>query len=131
MNAVINAYENGARLVTICTGAFVLGYAGLLDGRRATTHWLHTGVFKNRFPEVELMGDSLYVHDGRISTSAGSAAGLDLCLSIIRGDFGVDVANLVSRRMVVPAHREGGQSQYVQPVVLESDGANSARFWTG
>jgi AraC family transcriptional activator FtrA len=121
LNAVIDAYENGARLISICTGAFVLGYAGLLDGRRATTHWLHTDVFKKRFPEVELMVDSLYVHDGRISTSAGSAAGLDLCLSIIRDDFGADVANLVSRRMVAPVHREGGQSQYVKPVVLESD----------
>ena len=121
LNAVIEAYENGARLVSICTGAFVLAHAGILDGRRATTHWLHTNLFKQQFPTVELMDDSLYVHDGRISTSAGSAAGLDLCLSIIRTDFGVEVANLVSRRMVAPMHREGGQSQYVQPAVMESN----------
>ncbi len=121
LNAVIDAYENGARLVAICTGAFVLGYAGLLDGRRATTHWLHAELFQQRFPQVELLDDSLYVHDDRISTSAGSAAGMDLCLSIIRADFGVDVANLVSRRMVAPVHREGGQSQYVQPAVMEAD----------
>lgn len=120
LNAVTGAYENGARIVSICTGAFVLGYAGILDGQRATTHWLHAEYFRQCFPKVELVSDALYIHDGRVSTSAGSAAGLDLCLSLIRKDFGIEVANTVSRRMVAPMHREGGQSQFEEPVLLNS-----------
>jgi AraC family transcriptional activator FtrA len=112
------AYKNGARIVSICSGAFVLGHAGLLDGRQSTAHWLQTEELQRLFPKTTVMRDRLYVNDGRISTSAGSSAGLDLCLSVIRDDYGVDVANLVARRMVAPSHREGGQSQYIQPAVL-------------
>lgn len=121
INALRTAYNNGARIVSVCNGVFVLGYAGLLDGKKATAHWLHTEELQRTFPKAKVIEDRLYIHDGRISTSAGSAAGLDLCLSIIRKDFGVEVANMVARRMVVPAHREGGQSQYVEPVVFATD----------
>lgn len=121
INALRTAYKNGARIVSVCNGVFVLGYAGLLDGKKATAHWLHTEELQRSFPKAKVIEDRLYIHDGRISTSAGSAAGLDLCLSMIRKDFGVEVANMVARRMVVPAHREGGQSQYVEPVVLATD----------
>jgi AraC family transcriptional activator FtrA len=118
INALRSAYKNGATILSICSGAFVLGHAGLLDGRRSTAHWLHTEELQQAFPKTRVMRDRLYVKDGRISTSAGSTAGLDLCLSVIRDDFGVEVANLVARRMVAPSHREGGQSQYIQPAVL-------------
>lgn len=123
IEALQAAHNRGAQVVSVCTGAFVLGHAGLLRGRKATTHWLHTGSFRKQFPDVELLEDSLYVHDGSIATSAGSSAAIDLCLSIIRGEFGASVANLVARRMVASVHREGGQSQYSEPIVLEpSDG---------
>ncbi|MCA9128054.1 MAG: DJ-1/PfpI family protein, partial [Planctomycetales bacterium] len=118
------AYRNGARIISVCTGAFVLAHAGLLDGRRATTHWLFAEKFRDQFPQVELLDDSLYVHDGRISTSAGSSAGLDLCLSFIRNDFGAEVASMVARRMVAPVHREGGQSQYAMATILDTDDAD-------
>ena len=121
IKALQTAHGNGARLVSICTGAFALAYAGLLDGRRATTHWLHADSFRRLFPAVDVTDDALYVHDDRISTSAGSSAGLDLCLAIIREDFGIAVANTVARRMVAPVHREGGQSQYAEPIILTLD----------
>ncbi len=121
IGALQSAYENGARIVSVCSGAFVLGHAGLLDGKEVTTHWMHTEELQRTFPKAKVIEDRLYVHDGRISTSAGSSAGMDLCLSIIRNDFGVEVANMVARRMVAPVHREGGQSQYVEPVVLATD----------
>ena len=111
------AYENGARIVSICTGAFALASAGLLDGRRATTHWLHTDLLARRFPLVEVDPDPLYVDSGRILTSAGSAAGVDLCLHLIRQDHGAAVANLMARRLVVAPHRSGGQAQYIEAPV--------------
>ncbi|MFK7742826.1 MAG: helix-turn-helix domain-containing protein [Planctomycetota bacterium] len=118
LGALRDAAERGARLVTICTGAFALAHAGLLDGRRATTHWLHAKALRESFPRVDVQADALYLHDKRggteISTSAGSAAGLDLCLAIVRQDFGTTIANTIARRMVAPAHRDGGQSQYVE-----------------
>ena len=118
IKALQKAYLNGARIVSICTGAFVLAHAGLLDGRQATTHWLHVKLFKRLFPAVILKEDALYISDERVSSSAGSVAGLDLCLAIIRADFGINVANTVARRMVAPPHREGGQSQYAEPLIL-------------
>ncbi len=121
IEALQAAYKNGARLVSICTGSFALAHAGLLDGHRATTHWLHADSLRRLFPLVNVTADALYVRDGRISTSAGSAAGLDLCLAIVREDFGIAVANKVARRMVAPVHREGGQSQYAEPVILTTD----------
>lgn len=120
LNALVAAYRNGARIVSVCTGAFVLAHAGLLNGKRATTHWLHADYFRKQFPKIELLDDAIYIHDGSISTSAGSSAGLDLCLSIIRSDYGVEVANMVARRMVAPGHREGGQSQYAEPEILDA-----------
>ncbi|MEM1206087.1 MAG: transcriptional regulator FtrA [Acidobacteriota bacterium] len=108
-------HRRGARLLSICTGSFVLAAAGLLDGRRATTHWAFAEAMAERFPDVEVDPDVLYVDEGRILTSAGSAAGIDLCLYVIRQDLGSQVANLVARRMVVPPHRDGGQSQFIAP----------------
>lgn len=121
VHALQQAHDRGARLVSVCTGAFVLGHAGLLDGRRVTTHWLWADQLQELFPRADVATDRLYVHDGQIASSAGSSAGMDLCLSIIRADFGLEVANYVARRMVAPTHREGGQSQYVQPAVLSTD----------
>jgi AraC family transcriptional regulator, transcriptional activator FtrA len=109
------------RLLSLCSGAFALGSAGLLDGRRATTHWLFAEQFKARFPLAHYESDVLYVDEGHIITSAGSAAGLDACLHLVRRDFGAAVANMVARRMVVAPHREGGQAQYVEaPVAVRA-----------
>lgn len=121
VNSLQRAYQNGARVISVCSGVFPLGYAGLLNGRMVTAHWLHADELQSAFPKATVVKDRLYVHDGRVSTSAGSSAGLDLSLSIIRTDFGIEVANMVARRMVAPVHREGGQSQYVEPVVLSVD----------
>lgn len=119
-----HAHQRGARLVSICTGAFALAHAGLLDGRLATTHWLHTQKMRERFPQVQLRENAIYTRDDSaapIYTSAGAAAGLDLCLALIREDFGVAIANTVARRMVSPAHREGGQAQYVEAAHGKTD----------
>ncbi|MFA9431063.1 helix-turn-helix domain-containing protein [Egicoccus sp. AB-alg2] len=108
------AHERGTRLVSICVGAFVLAAAGLLDGRPATTHWAYADRFRTRFPRVRLDPRVLYVDDGQILTSAGTAAGLDLCLHLVRLDHGAEVANGVARMVVTPPHREGGQAQYIE-----------------
>ena len=113
------AHRRGARIASLCSGAFTLAEAGLLDGRRATTHWMYTDAFRARFPLVELDPSVLYVGGDGIYTSAGTAAGIDLCLHLIRLDHGAEVANIVARRMVVPPHREGGQAQYVDAPVAE------------
>lgn len=129
------AHAGGARVVSICTGAFVLAYAGLLDGRIVTTHWLHADTLRRLFPKVRVDEDALYLHDrsenGWISTSAGCAAGLDLCLALVREDHGLSVANAIARRMVAPAHREGGQTQYAEaPVgVAEHDRFGPVLDW--
>ncbi|WP_328523085.1 GlxA family transcriptional regulator [Kribbella sp. NBC_00359] len=115
VDAVRSAAERGARIVSICTGAFVLAAAGLLDGRRATTHWLHAATLARRYPHIEVDPAALYVDEGRVLTSAGKSAGMDLCLHIVRCDYGADVANQVARRLVTPPHREGDQSQYIDP----------------
>lgn len=111
--AVRDAYQAGARIVSICTGAFVLAAAGILDGRRATTHWLHAGTLAARHPKVTVDPNVLYVDEGRVLTSAGKAAGLDLCLHIVRLDHGVAVANALARLLVMPPHRTGGQAQFI------------------
>ncbi len=122
LDAIAAASRRGARLLSICSGAFVLGHAGVLDGRRATTHWLHADEFERAFPAVRFAPDVLYVDEGNIITSAGSAAGLDACLHLVRRDFGVGIANTVARRMVTPPHRDGGQAQYVDaPVCARAD----------
>jgi AraC family transcriptional activator FtrA len=113
------AHARGARVVSICSGAFALAAAGLLDGRAATTHWRYAALLQERHPRVRVDPDVLYVDDGDVLTSAGSAAGLDLCLHLIRADHGARVANEVARRLVIPPHREGGQAQFVPAAVTE------------
>lgn len=122
VDAVRAAHDAGARVASLCTGAFVLAAAGLLDGRRATTHWAHTEVLAERYPRVEVDPDVLYVDNGRVLTSAGKAAAMDLCLHLVRLDHGSAVANTVARRLVVPPHRDGGQAQFVTaPVPTRED----------
>ncbi|MEM6774653.1 MAG: transcriptional regulator FtrA [Pseudomonadota bacterium] len=111
------AHAKGARLASICSGAFVLGAAGLLDHRRATTHWRYAERLAAKHPTADVLPDVLYVDDGDVLTSAGSAAGIDLCLHIVRKDFGAEYANAVARRLVLPTHRDGGQRQFVQAPV--------------
>jgi transcriptional regulator GlxA family with amidase domain len=113
ITALRHAYEAGARMVSLCTGAFALAEAGLLDGRRATAHWMHTAQLAARYPKVQVDDSVLYVDDGDVLTSAGLTAGLDLCLHLVRRDLGPHVANQLARRMVVPAHRPGGQAQFI------------------
>jgi AraC family transcriptional regulator, transcriptional activator FtrA len=122
VEALRRSYRSGARIVSLCSGAFVLAHAGLLDGRRATTHWMYAGTLAGRFPEIEVDPNVLYVDQGRILTSAGTAAGIDLCLHLVRLDHGAEVANAFARRMVVPPHRDGGQAQYVRTPVAEGPG---------
>jgi transcriptional regulator GlxA family with amidase domain len=125
--------ERGGRVLSQCTGAFVLAAAGLLDGRRATTHWKWAGELAGRYPAVHVDPDVLYVADGPVITSAGTAAGIDACLHLLRLEHGAAVANAVARRMVVPPHRDGGQAQYVPVTVGETeDPANLATLqqWT-
>ena len=116
----------GTRMVSICTGSFVLAAAGLLDGRRATTHWRHTERFRQLFPQVLLDPDVLFTDDGEVLTSGGVAAGIDLCLHIVRRDLGSAVANHVARRCVVAPWREGGQAQYVEVAVPEPGASGTA-----
>ncbi|MEU0357388.1 helix-turn-helix domain-containing protein [Streptomyces cyaneofuscatus] len=113
VDAVRAAHEAGARVASLCTGAFVLAAAGLLDDRRATTHWAHTQVLAERHPRVTVDPDVLYVDDDTVLTSAGKAAAMDLCLHLVRLDHGSAVANTLARRLVVPPHRDGGQAQFV------------------
>ncbi|MEV0991470.1 helix-turn-helix domain-containing protein [Streptomyces sp. NPDC049949] len=119
VGAVRAAHEAGARVASLCTGAFVLAAAGLLDGRRATTHWLHAAALAAKYPRVDVDPDVLYVDDGSVLTSAGKAAAMDLCLHLVRLDHGSAVANQVARRLVVPPHRAGGQAQFVTTPVPE------------
>jgi AraC family transcriptional regulator, transcriptional activator FtrA len=129
--ALRQAHDDGARLVSICTGAFAMAGAGLLDGRRATTHWRHSNLLRRRHPRVEVDPAPLYVDDGDVLTSAGCAAGLDLCIHLVRRDHGAAVANAVARRLVIPPHREGGQAQYIEgPVVHDPEDDRVARSMT-
>jgi AraC family transcriptional regulator, transcriptional activator FtrA len=125
------AHAGGARIASICTGAFILAEAGLLDGRRATTHWAHTERLVESYGNVDVYPDVLYVEDGGILTSAGAAAGIDLCLHMVRADFGSDVANAVARRLVVPPHRDGGQAQFIDAPMPrgDSDGLGPLLDW--
>lgn len=113
LDALVAAHARGSRLLSICSGAFVLAAAGLLDGRPATTHWRYVDIFRAQYPQVLLDPDVLYVDDGDIVTSAGSAAGIDACLHVVRKDHGTDIANLVARTLVSSPHRSGGQAQYI------------------
>ncbi|KAB1990489.1 GlxA family transcriptional regulator [Streptomyces triticiradicis] len=129
--AVLALIRPGTRVVSICTGAFVLAAAGLLDGRRATTHWCVTDEFRRMFPRVDLDPDVLFVDDGDVLTSAGAASGIDICLHLIRRDHGSELANKVARRCVVPPLREGGQAQFIEQPVPEPSTASTAatRDW--
>lgn len=113
LDAIRDAHASGARVMSICSGVFAVAAAGLLDGRPATTHWRYTDELRERFPAVEVRPDVLFVDDGTVLTSAGSAAGIDLGLHLIRRDHGADVAARVARRLVLPPQRDGGQAQYV------------------
>jgi transcriptional regulator GlxA family with amidase domain len=130
--AVLDALRDSpARKVSICTGAFALAAAGILDGRRATTHWQWARELAERFPAVEVDPDVLYVDEGDVLTSAGVASGLDLCLHIVRRDHGAAVARMYAKRICVPPHRDGGQAQFVErPIPGRSDGSlASTREW--
>lgn len=117
------AYARGARLCSICSGVFVLAAAGLLAGKRATTHWKYVESLASRYPDIRVEANALYVDEGRILTSAGSAAGLDMLVHLVRRDFGPKVANQVAQRLVIPPHREGGQAQFVpRPVAADERG---------
>ena len=132
LDALRAASGRGARVASICTGAFVLAAAGLLDGRRAATHWRYADALARGFPRVTVDADVLYVDDGDVLTSAGVGAGIDLCLHIVRRDHGAEAANAVARRMVVAAHRDGGQAQYVErplPVAAAAGWARRGRGW--
>jgi AraC family transcriptional regulator, transcriptional activator FtrA len=124
--SLVRAYERGARLVSVCTGAFVLAAAGLLDGRRVTTHWMYAERLARRYPRIVIDPDVLYLANGRVYTSAGTAAGIDLCLHLVALDHGVDVAAAVARRLVMPLYRLGGQAQYVDTPIAPDPGRLAA-----
>lgn len=122
IEAVREAHRTGARIASICSGAFVLAAAGLLDDLRATTHWMHTDELARRYPRVTVDPKVLYIEDDGIFTSAGTAAGIDLCLELVRRDHGAAVVNMLARRLVTPPHRTGGQAQYVEsPTVAHKE----------
>ena len=121
--ALRQAWAKGTRMLSLCSGVFVLAAAGLLDGRRATTHWRYAERLAAGYPRIAVAPDVLYIDEGRILTSAGSAAGLDLCLHLVRRDHGAAIANQVARRLVLPAHRDGGQAQFIErPLARDSGG---------
>ncbi len=122
--ALVGAHARGARVMSLCSGIAVLAATGLLAGRKATTHWRYVPAIARRYPDITLDPNVLYIDEGQILTAAGSAAGIDLCLHVVRRDFGPRVANQVARRLVVPPHREGGQAQFIEgPVLPQREGA--------
>jgi transcriptional regulator GlxA family with amidase domain len=130
LGALRAAAHRGARLLSVCTGAFGLAHAGLLDGRRATTHWAWASELARRFPAVEVDPDALYVDEGEVLTSAGLSAAIDLSLHVIRRDFGAEAGERVARHMVAPPHREGGQAQFFKPQLPPSSGSlEPTRQW--
>ena len=131
LDAVRDAVDRGARVLSVCTGAFVLAAAGVLDGRAATTHWQFAARLARRYPRVRVDPDVLYVEDGPVLTSAGASAGLDACLHLVRQVHGARTANALARRMVLPAHRSGGQAQYVETALpaAPADGLSEVLDW--
>ncbi len=128
--ALRGAARGGARVLSVCTGAFALGYAGLLDGGRATTHWAHVDQLARLFPRVEVDAAALFVDEGEVMTSAGLSAGIDLALHVVRKDFGAAAGERVARRMVAAPHREGGQAQFIKRAPLDGPGSLEAtRRW--
>jgi AraC family transcriptional activator FtrA len=130
LEALRRAAQRGARVISVCTGAFALAHAGLLDGRRATTHWAHAEQLAELFPRVEVDAAALYVDGGEVMTSAGLSAGIDLCLHVVRKDFGAAAGERVARRMVAAPHREGGQAQFIKrPQPGEAGSLEATRRW--
>ncbi|MEU9735861.1 helix-turn-helix domain-containing protein [Streptomyces sp. NPDC048002] len=131
LDALVRAVDRGARVLSVCSGVFVLGAAGLLDGRRCAAHWRQADELARRFPRAVVEPDVLYVDADPVITSAGTAAGIDACLHLVRKEEGVEVANAIARRMVVPPHREGGQAQYVDRPLPRSrcDTVGSVLTW--
>jgi AraC family transcriptional activator FtrA len=133
LDALREAAARGARVISVCTGAFALAHAGLLDGRRATTHWAFAEEMARRFPAVEVDAAALYVDEGAVMTSAGLSAGIDLCLHVIREDCGAAVGEQVARHMVAAPHREGGQAQFIErgdgPVTVLGGSLEDTRHW--
>jgi transcriptional regulator GlxA family with amidase domain len=130
VTALRAAHDRGARVMSVCSGAFVLGQAGLLDDRDCTTHWSYADELEQRFPRARVNSDVLYVDCERVLTSAGTAAGIDAALYLVRQEFGERIANRLARRMVMPPHREGGQRQYVdRPVPIEADTLTETLSW--
>ena len=129
--AYLGQLPSHTRIMSICTGTYVLAAAGLLDGRAATTHWAHARRFQQLYPRVDLHPDVLFIDDGDVLSSAGVAAGIDLCLHVIRSDHGSDVANRAARSSVVPPWRDGGQSQYIERPLPDTSGNGTApiRAW--
>ncbi|WP_278256086.1 DJ-1/PfpI family protein [Nocardioides convexus] len=121
IEAIRAAYDRGARLMSVCSGSFILGQAGLLDGRECTTHWMHTERMQRMFPAAKVVPEVLYVDAGQVVTSAGSAAGMDAALHIWRQEHGAAIANIVARRAVVPPYRDGGQAQFIARAVPDCD----------
>jgi AraC family transcriptional regulator, transcriptional activator FtrA len=128
IRALQRAHGRGARLCSICSGVFLLAAAGLLDGKRATTHWKHTEQLRQRHPLIQVEPNALYVDEGQVLTSAGSAAGLDMLLHVVRKDYGARVANQVAQRLVIPPHREGGQAQFIPRPVSEDERGRLSRL---
>ena len=130
IEALVRAHARGKRIASICSGVFVLAAAGLLDGRRAAVHWANAEALSRRYPRITVDPNVLYVDGGDILSSAGRAAGLDLCLHIVRRDFGVEIANQAARRLVVAPHRGGGQAQFIpRPVPAENDRLGGLFTW--
>jgi AraC family transcriptional regulator, transcriptional activator FtrA len=128
LKALARAYRRGARLCSICSGVFVLAAAGVLDGKRATTHWKYAPALAARYPRICVEPNALYVDEGQVITSAGSAAGLDMLLHLVRRDFGAKIANQVAQRLVLAPHREGGQAQFVPRPVASDERGRLARL---
>ncbi|GAA3296615.1 helix-turn-helix domain-containing protein [Streptomyces cinereospinus] len=122
LDALRRGVERGARVLSVCSGVFVLGAAGLLDGRRCAVHWRHADELERRYPRAVVEPDVLYVDAGPVITSAGTAAGIDACLHVVRKEQGPEVANKIARRMVVPPHRDGGQAQYIERPLPRCEG---------
>ncbi|MFE3000398.1 helix-turn-helix domain-containing protein [Nocardia sp. NPDC059246] len=133
VDAVRDAAQAGATVLTVCSGAFLAGAAGLLDGRKCTTHWRYVDLLAEQFPQATVDPDVLYVDEGNLITSAGTAAGIDACLHLVRRELGSSVANAIARRMVVPPQRDGGQRQFIErPVVdCDSDSLSETLHWMG
>ncbi|GEK85746.1 GlxA family transcriptional regulator [Microbacterium aerolatum] len=131
LDAVRDAAARGAWLLSVCSGSFVLAEAGVLDGRRATTHWMYADTMTSMYPQIDVDPDVLFVQDGRIITSAGTAAGLDACLHLLRQEIGAELTNRVARRMVVPPQRDGGQAQFIdRPIsAVQSDSLAVVTEW--